>query len=80
MKVFEYIEVIAHFHQYVKRGNTGNAATFANKLGISRASLFNLINELDSYGIDIEYSRSRETYLYSNPEKVEITILISQHD
>ena len=79
MKVFEYIEIIARFHQYVIHGDTGDAATFAAKLGISRASLFNLINELESYGIDIEYSRARRTYLYKYPEKVEIKISICQH-
>ena len=80
MKVFEFIDVVARFHQYVMRGNTGDAAAFAEKLGISRASLFNLINELKSYGIDISYSRMRQTYYYHHPDKVEIRISICQYD
>lgn len=79
MKVFEFVEVVAIFHQYVMRGNTGDAATFAAKLGISRSSLYNLIDELGTYGIEIEYCRERQTYRYLYPELVEITISICQH-
>lgn len=78
MKVFEFIEVVARFHQYVMRENTGNAEAFAKKLGISRASLYNLINELETYGIEIDYSRTKETYYYRFCEKVKIILLIQQ--
>lgn len=79
MKVFEFIEVVARFHQYVMRGNTGDAASFAGKLGISRASLYNLLDELKSYGIDIAYSRERQTFLYLHAERVEIKVSIGQY-
>lgn len=80
LKVFEFIEVVARFHQYVMRENTGNAGTFAKKLGISRSCLYNLIEELQSYGIDIEYTRERQTYKYVYPDSVEIKVIICQHD
>ena len=79
MKVFEFVEVVARFHQYMMLGSTGDASTFAEKLGISRATLYNLMNELRDYGIDIEYDRTRQTYQYSHPEFVEISISICQH-
>ena len=79
LKVFEFVEVIARFHHYMMLGNTGDASTFAEKLGISRATLFNLMNELRDYGIDIEYDRTHQAYRYSHPESVEITISICQH-
>ena len=79
MKVFEFIEVIARFHQYVMHGNTGDAASFAGKLGISRASLYNLLDELKSYGIDIAYSRERKSFLYLHSERVEIKVSIGQY-
>ena len=80
MKVFEFIEVIARFHQYMMHENTGNAETFAAKLGISRSCLYNLIDEIQSYGIDIEYSRERQTYRYLSPNLVEIKVIICQHN
>lgn len=80
MKVFEFIEVVARFHQYVMRGNTGDSSSFAQKLGISRATLFRLINELSDYGIHIYYSREQESYRYKSPELVEIHISICEHE
>lgn len=79
MKVFEFVEVVARAHQYVMHGNTGDASSFAEKLGICRASLYNLLDELKSYGIDIVYSRERQSYLYLHPERVEIRISIGQY-
>lgn len=76
MKVFEFIEVVAVFHSFMMHGNTGDAGTFAQKLGISRASLFNLIGELKDYGIHIEYSRELQTYRYLYPDRVQIHISI----
>lgn len=78
MKVFEFIEIIAVFHAYMMHGNTGDAKTFAQKLGISRASLYNLIEELRVYGLDIEYNRYTQSYRYLYPERVEIHINIRQ--
>lgn len=79
MKVFEFVEVVASFHYYMMRGHTGDAGTFSKKIGISRSCLYNLINELKDYGIDIEYCREEQSFRYLHPEKVEIKISIIQH-
>lgn len=79
-KVFEYVDLVARFHSYVMSQMTGAPDTFAYKLGISRSSLYNLISEIQSYGIAIEYSREKETFRYLYPEKVEISIRISQNE
>ena len=67
----------------VEKGNhneliarNGEYARFCQKLGISRASLFNLIGELKDYGIHIEYSRELQTYRYLYPDRVQIHISI----
>ena len=61
-KVFEYVDLISRFHSLVMSQMTGNPDTFAEKLGISRSSLYNLIAEIQSYGIEIEYSRESGTF------------------
>jgi len=78
LKVFSFIEVVESFHYYVMNERTGDAYTFARRLGIARSSLYNLIDELKSYGIEIEYNRHRKTYLYSHPELVTIIVKICQ--
>lgn len=79
-KVFEYVDLVARFHALVMSRTTGNPETFACKLGISRSSLYNLIQEIESYGIKIEYSRTWQTFMYVYPERVEITVSICQHE
>lgn len=79
-KVFEYIDLIARFHSLVMSQMTGNPDIFAQKLGISRSSLYNLITEIQSYGIDLEYSRWKKSFRYIYPEKVEIIIKIRQNE
>lgn len=51
----------------IQRKSTGNAEQFANKLGVSRASVFRYINDLKNMGADIEYSHDRNSYEYQNP-------------
>lgn len=78
MKVFEFIDIVAAFHSYMMHGHTGDAATFSEKLGISRATLYRLIDELKDYGIHIEYCRERQTYRYEFPERVQIRLSIRE--
>lgn len=79
-KLFEYVDLIARFHALIMSCNTGTPDSFAYKLGISRSSLYNLLEEIQSYGIEIEYSRTRQTFFYTYPERVEIRIMIIQHE
>jgi len=77
-KVFEYVDLIARFHALVMSQTTGTPESCARKLSISRSSLYNLIAEITSYGIDIEYSREHQTFRYTHPELVEVLISIRQ--
>lgn len=78
MKVFEFIEKIAPFHSFLMRECTGTAETFAQKLNVSRATIYNIITELKSFDIEIGYSRVRDTYYYKYPHRVKIQISILQ--
>ena len=79
-KLFEYVDLIARVHTLIMSSNTGTPDVFAYKLGISRSSLYNLLEEIQSYGIEIAYSRTRQTFFYVYPERVEIKIMIIQHE
>ncbi len=78
MKVFIYMDTILRFHRLVLSENTGNAECFATKLNISRASLYRMIEDIQSYGIDVNYSRERNTYYYRYRDRVCINISIMQ--
>ncbi|UTW60625.1 hypothetical protein KFE98_11230 [bacterium SCSIO 12741] len=49
----------------IARRATGNPEEFAQKLGVSKRRLFELLNEIKGYGVEIEYNPMRESYIYS---------------
>jgi biotin operon repressor len=73
MKVFEYLERISRMHKLVSRQLTGTPVEFAEQLGVSRTSLYELIDELRSRGAPIAYSKSARTFFYRQPYEIEIT-------
>ncbi len=73
MKVFEYLDRISLMHKYVSRQRTGTPEEFAGKLGVSRTTLYELIDELRSRGVPISYSKSAKTFFYSQPYDIAVT-------
>jgi biotin operon repressor len=73
MKVFEYLDRISMMHKLVSRQKTGTPEEFAGQLGVSRTSLYELIDELKSRGAPIAYSKSARTFFYRQPYDIAIT-------
>jgi len=73
MKVFEYLDRINMMHRLVSRQRTGTPEEFARQLGVSRTSLYELIDEMRSRGAPIVYSKSIKTFRYQYPYDVVIT-------
>jgi predicted DNA-binding transcriptional regulator YafY len=73
MKVFEYLDRISMMHKLVSRQRTGTPEEFAHHLGVSRTSLYELIDELRSRGAPIVYSKSSKTFFYRQPYDIAIT-------
>jgi predicted DNA-binding transcriptional regulator YafY len=73
MKVFEYLDRISMMHKLVSRQKTGTPEEFAQQLGISRTSLYELIDELRSRGAPIVYSKSAKTFFYRQPYDIAVT-------
>jgi biotin operon repressor len=73
MKVFEYLDRISKMHKLVLRQRTGSPEEFARQLGVSRTSLYELLDELKSRGVPIAYSKSAKTFFYRQPYEITIT-------
>jgi predicted DNA-binding transcriptional regulator YafY len=76
MKVFEYLDRISMMHKLVSRQITGTPEEFAGHLGVSRTSLYELIDELRSRGAPIAYSKSAKTFFYRQPYDISVTCLL----
>lgn len=73
MKVFEYLDRINRMHKLVLNRRTGTPEEFASHLGVSRTSLYELIDELRSRGAPIVYSKSAKTFYYREPFEIVVT-------
>jgi len=73
MKIFEIIERFDLIYKLINEEQTGTANEFARKLGISRSQLFNYLDYLKSYEIDIRYDLFKNSYVIEN-DNIEIKI------
>jgi predicted DNA-binding transcriptional regulator YafY len=73
MKLFEYLDRISIMHKLVSRQKTGTPEELAHRLGVSRTTLYELIDELRSRGAPIAYSKSAKTFFYRQPYDIEVT-------
>ncbi len=72
MKVFEIIERLERINKCLKEERTGTAKEFAAKIGISRSMLFNYLDYLKSYDIQIKYERKRNSFVFEEDIEIEI--------
>jgi hypothetical protein len=73
MKLFEYLERISKVHKLVSVQKTGTPEEFASQLGVSRTSLYELLDELRLRGAPIAYSKSARTFFYQQPYDISIS-------
>jgi len=75
MKLFKYLDRINLIHKLLKSSNTGTPEELAARLGISRTSLYELIDELRYHNAPIAYSKSAKTFYYTEPFDITVTCL-----
>ncbi len=73
MKVFEYLDRISRMHKMLIRQATGTPSEFASQLGVSRTTLYEMIDELKSRGAPISYSKSLCTFFYTEPFEINVS-------
>jgi biotin operon repressor len=76
-------ERIKIMNDLIKSSTTGTPEEFAKKLGISKSHLSHQIEVMKELGLNIAYSRTRNTYYYQDNKELQITIsvkLLSDND
>ena len=64
------------FNRLVEQQRTGTPDEFAERLGISRSTLYDIRDELRSRGVDMRYSRANSTFYYKNSVLLEVRLTI----
>ena len=76
MNKLELIEKVAILNELISQKRTGTPEEVAERLRISRSTLYEIIDELKLRGVDVKYSRSHCTFYYNNNVLVDIQISI----
>jgi len=74
MDIIEKTLKFESVHKAIKNKITGTPKEIAEKLEISRASLYNYIDDLKNIGAEVEYNRSSQHFFYKNGFNLKIII------
>ena len=80
MNFIKNINRVEKLHSLVLKEKTGNPKQLAECLGISRAILYILIDELNSLNMSVSYSRKFETFYYEKEVKLSIQFKVETID
>jgi DNA-binding transcriptional regulator LsrR (DeoR family) len=81
MKNLENIQkLIERADRLIRLETTGTPNEFAAKLGISRASLFRLLEELKNIEVPVKYCYKYKTYYYEYPVKIQFSYQVLKLD
>ncbi len=72
MKINLKIKPYKKLNQLIEQHLTGSAEECARKIGVSRATLFNMLDEIRGAGLAIEYNESYKSYIYKNNKRLKI--------
>lgn len=70
MNLLKNLNRLEKLHLLIVNRKTGGPKDLAQQLGISRATLYVMIDELNSLNLPVAYSRKNETFYYKHEVKV----------
>lgn len=80
MSFIMLIDRINTIHKLICNESIGTPTQLAERIGISRASLYNLLDDLKSHDAPIEYSRNRSTFYYTKEYHLSLNYSITTLD
>ncbi len=76
--IFKQLNRLQQIDQLIRQERTGNAEELAIKLNISRRQVYNWLDELKSLGLEIEYCRALQSFVYLKQYQVNISLDIKE--
>lgn len=80
MDFFKTMERINLLHRLIKEKKTGTPDLLSKRLGVSRATLYNMVEDLKSYDAPIAYSRAAESFFYTKSFDLDLYCKIESID
>ena len=75
---FKHLNRLQRIDQMIRQQRTGNADSLARKLNVSRRQVYYFLTELKDMGVDIEYCREVNSFVYVKPIRIDINIDIRE--
>lgn len=72
MKINQQAERLQYLVELLQEQHTGAAAQLAQRIGISRSKLFELLEELKGAGAKIEYNRQKNSYYLADSCRINV--------
>lgn len=82
MKINQKANQIGLMVNLIASQKTGSPHDFAQRLGISRSNLYQLIEEFNDMGVEIEYNRAILSFFFAKEKvvKVQTPVVIIDHE
>jgi hypothetical protein len=80
MNFIKNLHRVEKLHSLIINRKTGDPKGLAEQLGISRATLYVLIDELNSLNMPVAYSRKYETFYYKQDVKLTLAFKVENID
>ncbi len=74
MKSIKQLERLRKIHKLIKAGNTGTPDELADKLGVSKRQIHNIVEDLKIINAPVEYNRKIKSYYYKKAFELRVRI------
>jgi len=72
MSRFKFIDRLILLEKLIRQRRTGTPDELAQRLSVSRSALYRKIDELNSYGAEIQFCRTRNSFYYGGDIVIDI--------
>ncbi|MBK8192542.1 MAG: HTH domain-containing protein [Lewinellaceae bacterium] len=76
MKIISNLFFLQRIDHLIRTRATGSPEQLASRLSVSERNVYRLIKELKCQGFPIAYDKQANTYFYSEPVKLDFSIII----
>ena len=75
MSFLAHLDLLTRMDQLIRRKSTGTPQAFAQRLGISTASLYRHLDHLAALGASVVYCRLRQTFYYETEGRLYVAFV-----
>ena len=72
MTILKQMQRINKANKLIETASTGCPEEFAERLGVSRRQLYNILEQFKDFGAPIKYDKKNETFFYANNFEIEL--------